>query len=358
MSKANKIWLVIGIIVIIAIILIIVLSKEKPEEEGVIKIGFTTPLSGSYAYIGEDVLRGVEEIINETNQKGLFDRKIELVVEDNQASTTTAVTNYNLFKAKDINIVFCSFSSITEALTPIAERDKTILMYEAIPTNFAEDNEYIFKVYSNAKQEAEIISEEVRKISSTNAWVYVNNPTSIVMDDIFSAELPDLKKYKFEINEEDFRTIILKLKNDNIESVILNGYPKQILNFVKQSIEQGYNLKRLFVVSDGGSADVVDNIEDFIGDSDLEYILVGYGSLSKEIYYVFSHDLTKVLISGMESCQKLGKEPDDPECLKEELKRVSISGKSGDITMTDSGIAELSPSLYVVENKELVLYEE
>ena len=357
MTKTSKI--IIGIIVAVIVIggIWYGLTRES-EEEGIIKIGFTTPLSGSYAYIGEDVLKGAEEAIKEANQKGLLNKKIELIVEDNQADSKTAVTNYNLFKMKGANIVFSSFSSITEALVPLAEQDKTILMYEAVPTNFAEDNEYIFKVYSNAEQEAEIISQGVKNVSATSAWVYVNNPTSIVMDDIFSAELPGLKKYKFEINEEDFRTIILKLKNDNIESVILNGYPKQILNFVKQSIEQGYNLKRLFVVSDGGSADVVDNIEDYIGDSGLEYILVGYGSLSKEIYYVFSHDLTKVLISGMESCQKLGKEPDDPECLKEELKRVSISGKSGDITMTDSGIAELSPSLYVVENKELVLYEE
>jgi len=350
----KKTLLIIGIIIIVVILIIVFSFQEKEKEP--IKIGFTTPLSGNYAYIGEDVLKGVTEAIDEANEKGVFDRRIELLVEDNQADAKTAVTNYKLLKTKGVNIIFSSFSSITEALTPLVEQEKTILMYNAIPTDFAEKNEYIFKVYSNATQEAEVISGEINKISGEKAWVYVNNPTSIVMDDIFSKEFEDLKKYKFEINESDFRTIILKLKENNIENIILNGYPKQIIDFVKQSIESNYNLKKLFVVSDGGSKDVVDNIESYIGDSGLKYILVGYGSKSKEIYYIFSYDLAKVLIAGMESCQLMNKEPDNPECLKEELTKVNIIGKSGNVKMTSSGIAELSPSLYTVKNKELIIY--
>ena len=238
----NKILITI-LILIILIVLVVVFGLQKQEAE-IIKIGFTTPLSGNYAYIGEDVLKGVTEAIDEANRKGVLNRKIELLIEDNQADAKTAVTNYKLLKAKGVNIIFSSFSSITEALTPLAEQEKTILMYNAIPTDFAEKNEYIFKVYSNAAQEAELISEGIKKISGEKSWVYVNNPTSIVMDEIFSKEFEDLKKYKFEINESDFRTIILKLKEDNIENVILNGYPKQIINFVKQSIESNYNLKR------------------------------------------------------------------------------------------------------------------
>ena len=86
--------------------------------------------------------------------------------------------------------------------------------------------------------------------------------------------------------------------------------------------------------------------------------MVGYGSRSKEIYYIFSYDLAKVLITGMEFCQMINKEPDDPECLKEELKKINITGKSGNVKMTSSGTADLSPDLYTVKDKELIIYDE
>jgi hypothetical protein len=128
------------------------------------------------------------------------------------------------------------------------------------------------------------------------------------------------------------------------------------LSFISQSIELDYKLEKIFVVSDGGSAEVVDNVESIIGNSEIEYILVGYGPQSKQIYYVFAHDLAKVLIEGMEKCEKLGKSADDTECLKIELKKIKTEGKSGTIDMVNSRIAQLYPKLYTVKNKELVLY--
>ena len=321
-----------------------------------VKIGFTTALSGNYAYIGQDVLRGTKDAINEANEKNILNRKIELIVEDNQADTKTAVTSYQLLKSKGVNIILSSFSSITEALAPLANQDKIILMYNAIPTIYAEKYDYVFKVYSNAPQEAEVIINEIKKSSGKIAVVSVNNPTSAIMKNIFSKELNNFKTYNFDINDNDFRTIIEKLKEDNIQNIIILGYPKQILNFVKQTVELNYDLKIIYTTSDGGSKDVVNDIESYIKDSGIKYILVGYGKQSKEIYYVFSYDMTKVLITGMKACQNLGKNSDDPECLKIELQKVKINSKSGIINMDNSRIAKLTPKLYTVKNKEIIVY--
>ncbi|MFA5992083.1 MAG: ABC transporter substrate-binding protein [Candidatus Pacearchaeota archaeon] len=353
------------IIIVVALIVIIVsagflikngtIGKPVLGKE-TIKIGFTTALSGNYAYIGEDVLRGVKEAIDESNNKEVLNRKIELLIEDNQADPKTAVTSYQLLKSEGVNVVFSSFSTITEALSPLANQDKTILMYEALPTTYAEKYNYTFKVYSNANQEAEAITNAVKKSNDKTAFVYVNNPATIALRQIFVQKMGNMEEYKFEVNDDDFRTIILKLKSNNVENVILNGYPKQILAFIKQSVELDYNVKKIFVTSDGGSKDVVDNVESSLNNSKIEYILVGYGPQSKEIYYVFSYDSAKVLIEGMKSCQNLGKRADDPECLKIELQKVKINGKSGFVDMNNSRIAQMSPQLYTVKNKELVPY--
>lgn len=358
MQRKNLLIFLIICLALIGILTIFLINTQltgKVISDSPINIGFTTALTGNYAYIGQDVLKGVQEAIDESNKENILP-KLNLLVEDNGADPKTALTDYKLLKTKGTNVVFASFSSITEALAPVSNKDKTILMYEAIPTSYAEKYDYVFKVYSNAEEEAQTIINGIEQSPGKTAIVSVNNPNSEVMKELISKKFTNIDSYGFDINEIDFKTIILRLKQDNIENVIFLGYPKQMLGFVKQSVELNYDLKKMFTSSDGGSKDVVDNIESYTKNSQTRYILTGYGPLSKEIYYIFSYDMTRVLTSGMESCQKQNRAPDDPECLKEELQKIKINGKSGFIDMNNSRIAKFSPRLYTVKNKEIVPY--
>jgi len=244
---------------------------------------------------------------------------------------------------------------VTGALNPLSKVDKTILLYNAVTPSFAEENEYAFKVYANANQEAELLAEILKNQNQKIGIAYVNNPSANLMLDKIKEEL-DLVSYTFEVNETDFKTIILKLKEAEISNTIILGYPNQILDFVKQTIELDYTPENLFANSDGSVSEVVNEIEDYLIDTNIKYVTVGYGS--KDQNYLFGYDLAKVLVEGMKQCQEITGEPDDIKCLKQELLKVKLQGKSGALQIDESGVAIVSPELYTVKNKELVPYEE
>ncbi len=356
MTKTSKtiLWIVIVIIIIGGIWYGV---SRKSKEEGVIKVGFTSALSGNYANIGKDILKGVEEAFSETDATKIFGKDIELIIEDNEADPSKAVTAYQLLKAKNAKIVMSSFSGVTAALNPLSREDKIILMYNAMTPTYAEENEYAFKVYAGASEEASAIVKAIKEKSGKIGLVYVNNPTTVIMYEKISNELDNLVSYGFDMKETDFRTIILKLRNAKIENLIITAYPNQILNFIRQSVELDYSPKYIFVNSDGVDREVINNVEEYLSKNTI-YVTIGYGEEPQDIYYIFGYDLAKILIEGMKRCQDIGRQPDNSECLKGELLKIKIKGKSGFISMERSGIAVVLPGYYTVVNKKLVPFEE
>lgn len=356
MTKTSKtlIGLIVAIVVIGGVWYGVSKKSETPVEKEPIKIGFMSALTGNYADMGKDILRGVNEVIVETNEIGLFDRKIEVLVEDNEADPTKAVSAYQLLKAKNAKIIFSSFSGVTGALNPLSKQDKIILMYNAVTSSFAEENEYAFKVYANVEQEADILISGIKNIDQKIGLAYVNNPSGNLLLEKLGEKL-DIADYSFDVKETDFKTIILKLKNENIKQLIILGYPNQILTFVKQTVEIGYSPQYIFANSDGSVSEVVNEVESYTKASTIKYITVGYGTDDQN--YLFGYDLAKVLIEGMKNCQTKNEEIDNQECLKQELLKVNIQGKSGSLTMNKRGVAVVSPGLYIIQNKDLVPYK-
>ena len=60
-------------------------------QSGPIKIGLLTPLTGAFAAIGKDMLNGTELYLDEIGRQAAG-RKIELIVEDTEGNTATALT--------------------------------------------------------------------------------------------------------------------------------------------------------------------------------------------------------------------------------------------------------------------------
>lgn len=334
--------------------------SKKPDSEIIkaepIKVGFTSALTGNYANIGNDILKGVEGAFTEANQNNLLNgRKVEIIIEDNEANPIKAVSAYQALKAKNVKIVFSSFSGVTGALNPLSKQDNIILMYNAVTPAFAEENEYAFKVYADANQEAEILINNLKSSNKDIGLAYVNNPSGNLLLEKLKEKL-NITNHSFGIKEMDFKTIILKLKDENIKNLIIVGYPGQILVFLRQIVELGYSPEHIFANSDGSVSNVVKEVENHITDANIKYITVGYGTEDQN--YLFGHDLAKVLMEGMKNCQIINKQPDDTECLKKELLDIKIQGKSGFIEMNQSGVAIVSPKLFTVKNKKLVPYKE
>jgi branched-chain amino acid transport system substrate-binding protein len=75
-------------------------STSWAQAKGPIKIGFITPLSGGMAANGKDMLAGIELYLEEIGYQ-VAGRKIELIVEDDEATPATSLTKTRKLVEKD-----------------------------------------------------------------------------------------------------------------------------------------------------------------------------------------------------------------------------------------------------------------
>jgi branched-chain amino acid transport system substrate-binding protein len=75
-------------------------SPSWAQAKGPIKIGFITPLSGGMAANGKDMLAGIELYLEEIGYQ-VAGRKIELIVEDDEATPATSLTKTRKLVEKD-----------------------------------------------------------------------------------------------------------------------------------------------------------------------------------------------------------------------------------------------------------------
>ena len=92
-------WTVLGVVVAVSFIMVsppTLLAQGK----GPIKIGFISPLSGGMAANGKDMLTGIELYLEEIGYQAAG-RKIELLVEDDEANPATSLTKTRKLVEKD-----------------------------------------------------------------------------------------------------------------------------------------------------------------------------------------------------------------------------------------------------------------
>ena len=130
MQKTTKI--IIGVIIAIIIIGGIWYSviKKPAEEEEVIKIGATLPLTGDMSNYGVDAKNAIDLAIEEINEVGINEKIIKISYEDDQCDPKQIVTTVNklinIDKVKIILGAFCSGATLTAV--PITQSNNVFLL--------------------------------------------------------------------------------------------------------------------------------------------------------------------------------------------------------------------------------------
>ena len=101
-------------------------AQAKPK----ITIGAVLPLTGVLAPYGKPNLEAITLAIDEVNKAGGIDgRELELVVEDTQASNTTAINALNkVLQSKPVAVIGPGLGTQILALQPLTEKAKVTLI--------------------------------------------------------------------------------------------------------------------------------------------------------------------------------------------------------------------------------------
>lgn len=134
-----------------------------------IKIGVVTPLSGTYAPIGQQVRWGLELATKEVNGKGgIAGRQIELIFEDEEANPAVAVQKAEkLFQVSKVDFLTGTVNSgATLAVGQVAERNDRLM---ATTVSFADSitgdkcSPNVFRVNARAEQQSSALAEWLSK---------------------------------------------------------------------------------------------------------------------------------------------------------------------------------------------------
>jgi branched-chain amino acid transport system substrate-binding protein len=204
-----------------------------------LRIGLLTPVTGDFALLGDDNLKGAELALEE---EGLH---INIQVGDSKTDPKTAVSEFRkLVEVDHIIGAFVMRSPICMTINPISKELKIPIFGGAGIDEFPINNEYAWQFWVPSSEEGAfvagaMIDRGLKKL----AVVTAEDEWTLSLTEGFRKKVENLKSEKesnivfdkaFLPSENDFRTLIIKLKNTNPDAVFVNLGITQLGPFFKQ----------------------------------------------------------------------------------------------------------------------------
>jgi branched-chain amino acid transport system substrate-binding protein len=224
------------------------------------KIGALYPLSGNLAVLGNEALMGAEIAAEMVNEAGGFDgKKFEIIktdVTDPQKATTEAK---RLVNQKGVDLLIGTYgSSIMLANAGVANQNKIIYweggaVSDALTT---QGYQYVFRTNDNTSAMANAMVDGIPDLvaSKLNKSVEDVKVALVYEDSSFGAAIADLVqkrakekninitfKEDYSASTSDLSSLVLKLKNEEHDVLLLSQYFNDAILFWKQAREKDYN---------------------------------------------------------------------------------------------------------------------
>lgn len=215
-----------------------------------IKIGSHAPLTGWAASDGLSIQRGMELAVKYINEAGgINGKQIELILYDEKSESSEAVLAARRLIERDQVVVAISgsYSTPTRAAAPLFNSAKipyisVIGTHPEIPL----DRKYVFQVAImselHGRVGAKVAADKLG--AKTASLLVMDNDFGIAVTDGFKEFAPKLgieilSEYKYPLGENDFRSLLTNIKNDNPDVIWASGYYHEAAQIAKQAKEIG-----------------------------------------------------------------------------------------------------------------------
>ncbi len=192
-----------------------------------IRIGGIASLTGGVAAYGT-VMQNVANLrVQEINATGgVNGRPIEIIWEDGKCSPSDASrAAQKLINVDKVSLILGgSCSSETLAAAPITEKNKVILISPITASpELSEAGDFVFRVYPLSFSQGGNMVEYAKKQNFQHVGILAEeNDFGLSVVDIFEKNFSEkISKELFLPSESDFRTRLTKLKNSDIQALVL-----------------------------------------------------------------------------------------------------------------------------------------
>jgi len=335
--------------------------KEKP-----IKIGVLTPLTGDAVIWGIAAKQGIDLAYNDLENKN-----IELIYEDSMCDPVqgnkAAHKLVHMDKVDAIIGTICS--SVTLAISPLAEERQMILISTgASNPKISNAGDFVFRLYPSDLLEGAEIAEFASKNFDTFAILYLNNDYGVGLKQVFTETVEKngkkvLASESFELNANDFRTQLVKIKDKNPDAIVAFGNPEETPLIAKQIKELGLKNK---VIMNGPSVEI-EGFLDSAGNSAENIIYAmpimptaeSFRELHKTVYNEepglmapLGYDTLTILAQSMQGCK-------DSVCVKNKIYQFqNYNGASGIVSFDENGDVIKPFEIKIVKDGAFIRYSQ
>ena len=199
-----------------------------------IRIGFHAPLTGFAASDGKSALQGAELAVEQINAGGgVGGRKLELVVQDDQAKPDQALPLANKYIGDGLKVVVSgSYSGPTRAAAGVFHQAKVPYVSSyAIHPDITRAGNYVFRTSFmgevQGRAAAKLIGDNLKKKKVT--LVTLNNDFGQALSAGFKEVagrfgIQVASEYTYAMGDRQFGSIVASVKKDDPEALYVSGY--------------------------------------------------------------------------------------------------------------------------------------
>lgn len=213
-----------------------------------IKVGAVLPMSGPNAELGEIFSRAAQIAVDHANADKMLSKKIELVIEDSQATPQGGVVAMNkLVNVAKVPYVLGAYTAVSKAIAPIGDRAKVVTINGgAVGPDLAELGDYFWNVIPLVNFESEVLIPYVVKEKGLKnvALIYVDDPLGEAVQKVLKAEVPKaggtlVGELQIPRTAQQFASIAAKVRELKPDVIYIASFGSQPGQIIKQLRDNG-----------------------------------------------------------------------------------------------------------------------
>ncbi|HEY3425665.1 MAG TPA: ABC transporter substrate-binding protein [Negativicutes bacterium] len=242
-------------------------ASKDVQPDNVIKIGGVYELTGNTASFGTSAANGAKMAFKEMNTKGgILGKQVQFIVADNKSEPAESANAMSKVISQDKVVAVTGFtvSSNGIAAAAVAEASKipfvaaaTVSSDVTVDKASGKVKDYVFRVcFVNPFQGMVGANFALNTLKAKKAAIMIDNSsdyskglTQVFKEEFIKGGGTIVVEEAYLQKDQDFKTILTKLKALNPDMIFLPGYYEEVGKIIKQARELGMNMP--FVGGDG-----------------------------------------------------------------------------------------------------------
>lgn len=207
-------------------------------QQPLLRIGVSSALTGPASEFGGALKNGI--LLAQSEHPEQFEA-IEFYFEDDQYDAATAVRTFQAFRSeKNVDLIFVAGVTPSEAMAPLAERYQLPLVANCQNPSKSLKNRYVIRFINYTEQYIHPLWDHLRSrglrkltIVKTDAPYYDAYLSALLKHKRATEEITVIDG--LQIAEQDFRSVLLRIKQMEPEAIGVFLFPGQLSSFYRQA---------------------------------------------------------------------------------------------------------------------------